>query len=132
MIETYKKMPLLMKFIVGHAVFCILFLFKATVPGFMGNFSYQGQVMGFEEIWENDLGIWLIFIGSTLPIAGLLLIRCWKYSREFYSVALLSIFALPYIAKEDLVYLPFALLAPCLIVAYLFKSQKVKQLFDNQ
>ncbi|MFC6439120.1 hypothetical protein [Bowmanella sp. JS7-9] len=131
MIEAFKHMPLLLKLITGHAAICILFLLKATIPGFMGDFSYRGQVMGYQEIWGNDLGVWLILIGAFFPIAGLLLVLRWKYSRQYYSLVLLCVFIIPTTSKGDFVYLPLALFVPSLIIAYLFKSKKVREYYGT-
>jgi hypothetical protein len=130
-VESFKSMPLLMRFITGHALLCFFFLLKASIPQMGGDFSYKGQIMGFQEIWQNGLGVYLLLLGSAFPLSGVLMLRKWQYSRQLYSVVLLSAFIVPNANSDSLVYLPLALIIPCLLITYLFKYSKVRQYYGT-
>jgi hypothetical protein len=122
-------MPLILKFITAHGLFCFLFFLSAVIPGFDLNFSYKGQSMGFDEIWQNDLGVHLILIGVFFPTSAILLIKKWQYCRQFYAFVILATFVIPNANGDSFIYLPFALIVPCLLIAYLFKYDKAKVYF---
>ncbi|QBF84311.1 hypothetical protein EXU30_17745 [Shewanella maritima] len=131
MVEDFKSMPLLLKFITAHGLFCFLFFLSATIPGFDVNFSYKGQSMGYDEIWQNGLGIDLILIGSLFPISAILLLKKWQYCRQFYALIILGTFVILNVNGESFIYLPFALIIPCLLMVYLFKYDKAKVYFGT-
>ena len=131
MVEDFKSMPLILKFITAHGLFCFLFFLSAVIPGFDVNFSYKGQSMGFDEIWQNDLGVHLISIGLFFPTSAILLIKKWQYCRQFYAFVILATFVIPNANGDSFIYLPFALIVPCLLIAYLFKYNKAKVYFGT-
>jgi len=124
-------MPLILKFITIHGLFCFLFFLSAAIPGFDVNFTYKGQSMGFDEIWQNDLGVCLILIGLLFPFSAVLLLRKWQYCRQFYSLVILATFIIPNANRDSFMYLPFALIVPVLLIIYLFKYEKVKVYFGT-
>jgi hypothetical protein len=130
-VEDFKSMPLILKLITAHGLFCFLFFLSAVIPGFDVNFSYKGQSMGFDEIWQNDLGVHLISIGLFFPTSAILLIKKWQYCRQFYTFVILATFVIPNANGDSFIYLPFALIVPCLLIAYLFKYNKAKVYFGT-
>ena len=131
MVEVFKSMPLLLKLITVHGLFCFLFFLSAVIPGFDVNFTYKGQPMDFEEIWRNGLGIHLILIGLLFPISAVLILRKWQYCRQFYALVILGVFVIPNANGDSFIYLPFALIIPCLLIVYLFKYGKAKVYFGT-
>ncbi|MBB1336093.1 MULTISPECIES: hypothetical protein [unclassified Pseudoalteromonas] len=87
--------------------------------------------MGFDEIWQNDLGIHLILIGLFFPTSAILLIKKWQYCRQFYAFVILATFVIPNANGDSFIYLPFALIVPLLLIAYLFKYDKAKVYFGT-
>ena len=131
MVEVFKSMPLLLKFITAHGLFCFLFFLSAAIPGFDVNFTYKGQPMGYEEIWRNDLGVHLILIGSLFPISAVLILKKWQYCRQLYALVILGTFVIPNANGDSFIYLPLALIVPCLLIVYLFKYGKAKMYFGT-
>ncbi|WP_426357272.1 hypothetical protein ACPUVO_12445 [Pseudocolwellia sp. HL-MZ19] len=130
-VENFKSMPPILKLITVHGVFCFLFFLSAVIPGFDVNFTYKGQPMGFDEIWQNDLGVHLILIGLFFPISAVLLLKKWQYCRQFYSFVILTTFIVQNANSGSFMYLPFALIVPSLLIVYLFKYDKVKVYFGT-
>lgn len=83
MIENFTSMPLILKFTTAHGLFCFLFFLSAVIPGFDVNFSYKGQSIGFDEIWQNDLGVHLISIGLFFPLALFYLLKNGTIAASF-------------------------------------------------
>ena len=131
MVEVFKSMPILLKFITAHGLFCFLFFLSAVIPGFDVNFTYKGQSMGYDEIWRNGLGVHLILIGSLFPISAILILKKWQYCRQFYALVVLGAFIIPNANGDSFIYLPFALIMPSLLIVYLFKYGKAKVYFGT-
>ncbi|WP_441004584.1 hypothetical protein [Pseudocolwellia agarivorans] len=131
MVENFKSMPPMLQFITLHGVFCFLFFLLAVIPGFDLNFTYKGQPMGFDEIWQNDLGIHLILIGLFFPISAVLLLKKWQYCRQFYSFGILTVFIVQNTDSGSFIYLFFALIIPIVLIVYLYKHDKVKVYFST-
>lgn len=87
--------------------------------------------MRFDEIWQNDLGVHLILIGLFFPTSAILLIKKLQYCRQFYAFVILATFVIPNANDDSFIYLPFALIVPCLLIAYLFKYDKAKVYFGT-
>ena len=87
--------------------------------------------MGFDEIWQNDLGVHLILIGLFFPISAILLIKKWQYCRQFYAFVILATFVIPNVNGDSFIYLAFTLIVPILLVVYLFKYDKAKVYFGT-
>jgi len=87
--------------------------------------------MGYDEIWKNGLGVHLILKGLLFPTSAILFLKKWQYCRQFYALVILATFAIPNANGDSFIYLPVALIIPCLIIAYLFKYDKVKVYFGT-
>ncbi|APD85038.1 hypothetical protein BM527_02430 [Alteromonas sp. Mex14] len=67
MYASFKEMPPVLKFLTGIAIFFVFLFLKATVLGMFGTFTYNGEVLEFNEIWERGFGVPLIIIGLLMP-----------------------------------------------------------------
>jgi hypothetical protein len=122
-------MPTALKFLTGMALFCIFLLLKATIPGMFGTFSYQGEVLEYDEIWAQGFGLPLILIGVFVPLAGLSLIVKWPYSRHFYCLVISLVVLLPAVLSGNYFAIPVFLIVPVSTTIYLFKSNEVKRYY---
>ncbi len=127
MFKAFNRMPKLLQFITAHALFCFVFFLVAVIPFPDGILTYKGQQVGFEDIWQNNIGIHLISIGLLLPVCAILFLKRWRFCRHFYSLVILVAFTVPYANRQDYVYLPFAYVVPAVIIIYLFTSTKTRE-----
>ncbi|WP_394173648.1 hypothetical protein [Thalassotalea litorea] len=130
MLNAFKDMPIVLKFITAHALICSCFALVAIVPGIP--VEINGVRMESQGIWEKDWGIPLVATGLALPIIGLLFLNRWKYSRQIYAVALFGVFFL--LNMTSLIQKPAYLLFPLIVVgvltSYLFLNKKVRDYFN--
>ncbi|MBU2877135.1 hypothetical protein [Aliiglaciecola lipolytica] len=126
MFNSFKKMPLALKFLTGMALFCILLLFKALIPGMFGTFSYNGEVLEYSQIWERGFGVPLILVGCFMPMAGMSLLLRLKFSRHFYCCTVALTVLTPTLLAGNYYSLAFFAIIPSAITVYLFTSNKVR------
>lgn len=131
MFASFKEMPPVLKFLTGMAIFFIFLFLKATVPGMFGTFSYNGEVLEFDEIWRRGFGVPLILIGLLVPLSGLSILLKQKYSRHFYCFSLAIAVSTPAIAERDFGALAFFLIIPISIAVYLFSFMEVKRYYGT-
>jgi hypothetical protein len=131
MIASFKEMPPSLKFLTGMALFFVFLLMKSTIPGMFGTFSYNGEVLDFDDIWERGFGIPMILSGIIMPVAGMFLLLKSKYSRQFYCIVTAIVFSTPAIASGDYYTLGFYLIIPALVAVYLFMFDEVRKYYGN-
>ena len=129
--ESFKEMPPVLKFLTGMAIFFIFLFLKATVPGMFGTFTYNGEVLEFNEIWERGFGVPLIIIGLLVPLSGVSVLLKQKYSRHFYCAALVIAVSMPTLEERDFYALAFFLIAPVAAAVYLFSFNEVRRYYGT-
>ena len=129
MYESFKKMPVFLKFITVHALACFVFAVMVLVPGM--TITYNGEPMKSAELWDKGLALLIVFIGLSLPVAGVLLVKRSQYSRKFYSALLLLVMVVPYIYWQEYVSLIFGVAVSAAIIGYLFISGGVRAYFSS-
>ena len=72
-----------------------------------------------------------ILIGLFFPISAILILKKWLYCRQFYAFVILATFVIQNASGGSFIYLPFALVIPCLLIVYLFKYNKAKVYFGT-
>jgi hypothetical protein len=130
MYASFKEMPLVLKFLTGMALFFFSLFLKAMIPGMFGTFTYNGEVLEFDEIWERGFGVPLILIGLFVSSSGISILLKQKYSRHFYCFALALAVSTPAVAEKDFYALAFFLIIPIAAALYLFLSNGVRRYYD--
>ncbi|MEP4889688.1 MAG: hypothetical protein ABJV04_06650 [Aliiglaciecola sp.] len=131
MFNSFKEMPSVLKVLTGMALFCILLLLKALIPGMFGTFSYNGEILEYPQIWERGFGVPLILIGSFMPMAGISLLWRLKFSRQFYCVVVALAILTPSLLAANYYALAFFAIIPSAITVYLFMSNKVRRYYGT-
>lgn len=129
MYQAFKEMPTLLKFITGHAFVCIVFFLAAVIPGIP--ISFDGQVMESKVLWAKGLGLPAVIVGLSLPVAGILILRRWQFSRHLYSAILLSALVGPYLYWQQVLSLVFGVVLSCAIIGYLFLNGQSRTYFRS-
>lgn len=131
MYASFKEMPSVLKFLTGMAFFFLFLFLKATIPGMFGTFTYNGEVLEFDEIWERGFGVPLILISLLVLSSGISILLKHKYSRHFYCFALAIAVSAPAIAEKDFYALAFFLIIPVAAAVYLFSSNAVRRYYGT-
>jgi hypothetical protein len=131
MYASFKEMPPVLKFLTGMAIFFVFLFLKATIPGMFGTFTYNGEVLEFNGIWERGFGVPLILIGLLVPLAGVSVLLKQKYSRHFYCFALAVAVSMPAVAERGFYALTFFLIVPVAAAVYLFSFNEVRRYYGT-
>ena len=129
MYQAFKEMPTLLKFITTHALVCFVFFLAVVIPGIP--ITFNGEVMESQELWAKGLGLPTMAVGLSLPVAGILILRRWKYCRQLYSAILLSVLVGPYVYWQEVSSLVFGVVLSCAIIGYLFLNSLSRAYFSS-
>ena len=129
MYQAFKDMPTLLKFITTHALVCFVLFVAVVIPGIP--ITFNGEVMESGELWARGLGLPTVAVGLTMPIAGVLILKRWQYSRQFYGLLLASVLVTPYIVWQDIILAGFGVLLSCAMIGYLFINKKARAYFSS-
>lgn len=129
MYHAFQEMPMLLKFITAHALFCFVFFLAVVIPGIP--ITVDGEVMESSELWSEGLGLPTAAVGLAMPIAGVLILKRWHYSRQFYALILVSVLVAPYLVWQQIVLALFGVVLSCAIISYLFINRKARAYFSS-
>ena len=96
-----------------------------------GTFTYNGEVLEFNEIWKRGFGVPLIIIGLLVPLSGVSILLKQKYSRHFYCFALAIAVSMPAVEERDFYALVFFLIVPVAAAVYLFSFNEVRRYYGT-
>ena len=122
-------MPTILKFITVHALACFMFLLAVVVPGIP--FSVNGEVLTSEEIWESGYGVSVFFVGTVMPLLGILLLIRTKNCRGLYVFAIACVLILPYLYWQQYLLALIGLAFSVAMALYLFKNKRVLAYFGS-
>ncbi|MBY6212796.1 hypothetical protein KUV95_14655 [Microbulbifer agarilyticus] len=122
-------MPILLKFITGHALVCFVFFLAVVIPGVP--ITFNGELMESQELWARGVGLPTIAVGLSLPVAGMLILRRWQYCRQLYSIIILSVLIAPYAYWQEIPSLIFGVVLSCAIIGYLFLNRQARAFFSS-
>lgn len=129
MYQAFKEMPTLLKFITVHALACFVFFLAAVIPGIP--ITFNGEVMTSQQLWAKGVGLPIVVIGLAMPVIGVLFLRRWKYCRQVYSVALMSVMVVPFMLWQELASVIFGVVLSCAIIGYLFINGQARAYFSS-
>ncbi len=127
MYKSYKTMPSFLRFIIVHALACILFFIAAVIPGIP--ISVYGEQITSSEIWSSGYGLKVCFVGLALPMCAILLLKRKSYSRQIYVFVLGLILIGSYDVVENMSLVIFGLIITSSITGYLYASKAVRSVF---
>ena len=125
---NFKVMPMLLKFITGHAIFCVVFVMSA-IPG--GTFKINGQVVSHSEWWSSGAGPFALVLGILMPITGVLLLQKSRYARPAYIAVASLALVLPYLFMGQLVSAFIGFVVVGLLALYLYFRRTVLHYFAS-
>lgn len=126
--DSFKNMPIILKFLTMHAIACFMFFLLAVIPGVP--FTFNGQEMTFSELWSSGLGFLAILVGISMPIGGYLLLTRKPYSRLLYLLALSTGLVVPYLFIRDYQMAIVGVISGVLIAGYLYYMPSSKAFFS--
>jgi|SRR5450432_1508775 hypothetical protein len=125
--ENFKSMPLLLKFLTGHAFVCLALLVVSAIPN--NSFSIRGHAVSYSEWWSSGAGPFASLLGLVGPIIGVLLLTKSSSARLAY----LGFLVLGLIVPYPFMGVPAMALAGiavvCVTAVYLYKWQPVQLYF---
>lgn len=128
MYQAFREMPTLLKFITVHALICFVFFLAVVIPDMP--IMVNGEVMESSELWSRGLGM-LPAVGLALPVVGVQILKRWPYSRQLYTLILVSVLVAPYLVRLQLVLALFGVVLSCAIISYLFINEKARAYFSS-
>jgi len=80
--ENFISMPIILKFITGHAIACFMLFIGSVIPH--DSFNINGQSVTYYEWWASGAGIGASSIGLLFSFAAWHILNKSKYSRHIY------------------------------------------------
>ena len=129
MYQSFKNMPMILKFITVHAIACFIFFVAAVIPG--TPITYNGEVMASQELWAHGVGLHIVAIGIAMPVMGMLFLQRWLYSRQLYSITFIFLMVFPFVLWQELYSAIFSAVISCVIITYLFLNRQACAYFSS-
>ena len=129
MVAEFKEMPGILKFATVHAFGCVLFAVFYIIPGVP--ISVNGREMYSEELWVDGTGIFLLLIGTIMPVCGWLMLKRHRLSRAIYLTVLTSVMVGPYVYNWDVSLFSAGIVFVVFAAWYLYGYRKSKVYFAS-
>lgn len=123
--QSFKTMPVLLKFLTGHALACFVLLLGVVLPN--DSFNVDGRAVPYGELWSSGIGPMVALVGIAMPIGGLLMLRRARHARQIYLIASSSGLVLPYVFIADFTLAAVGVVFVALIAWYLFGNQSTQR-----
>jgi len=127
--QSFRSMPLLLKFLTFHALACCVFFVGVVVPN--DSFKVDGRAIPFDELWSSGLAFFVAFVGLALPLAGVLLLRRASLARHFYIGVLVIGAVMPCLFMRDYVFAAMSVAVIGLLAWYVFDSPSAQAYFAS-
>ena len=129
MIGNFKSMPTLLKFMTGHALFCITLFALALAP--LNQFEVGGRKVTYAEWISSGIGPLLALVGLAMAVAGLLFLRRNGLGRVIYLSCFGGLLTVPNILTGEYLAASFGLAVGLGVGVYFFGNKAVREYFAS-
>lgn len=126
---SFKEMPMLLKFITGHAIACVFLLLGSIIPH--DSFSIDGQPVTYAVWWSSGAGPFASFLGVIMPATAYQLLKRLSRARSMYLVVLTIALVAPYLYWGQLQIAAIDMAIVGLFAWYLYGAKSVQHYFSS-
>lgn len=129
MYQSFKDMPIFLKFITAHALVMFMLFVATVVPGIP--ITFNGEVMESQELWAKSVGVFTALVGLMLPVCGILILKRLPYARHVYVLVISLVLVAPYVYWQELIGVAFGIVLITAVTIYLYKNGGVRAYFSS-
>jgi len=130
MLQNFKHMPLILKFLTAHGLMCLMLLVFSVIPN--ESMSIDGKAVTYAQWWSSGAGVFASAIGLALPFSAWLILQKSTLARPVYLSSLVLTLVFPYlIFWENYGSAIAGAVLVMLVAGYLYRKQSVVAYFGS-